>query len=160
MEVELFVLEVDGGGLAKGLAVSVFLDSRPGRRFSGTIKRVDDLAKQRRKDVPVQYFTAIVALDKTDPEVMKPGQRVRAEIQVAESEGLVVPRQAVFSVDGHDVVFRREGDSFEPMTVKVGATTAGRVILESGVDSGDVLALTDPRSNNLAEASTHSETAQ
>ena len=165
MEAQVFVLELDGGGLAKDMEATISVDSMPGVEYPAKVKHVDDLAKQKHHEVPVQYFTAIVSIDKTDPAVMKPGQRVTARIQVATNDGLVIPRSAVFIVDGEEVVFRREdgktsdqggqnnNDGFTAVPVVLGAATAGRVVAVSGLSRGDEIALVDPRESSKRGAS-------
>ncbi len=155
MEAEVFVLEADAGGLSPGKPATVILESRPGVEHAARIARVDSLARPRFRGSPVQYFGITLALDRTDPATMKPGQRVRAILRLDERAGaLTVPRQAVFERDGSPVVYRRKVDAgafetvfeavFEAVTVKLGPSGAGRVVVESGLSRGDVVALADP----------------
>ena len=107
--------------------------------------RVDSLAKPRILGSPVQYFAVTLALDRTDPQVMKPGQRVQANLLLdRRQDALLVPRQAVFDREGRSVVFRKGEHGFAPVEVKLGASTMGRIVVESGIAAGDVLALRDP----------------
>jgi RND family efflux transporter MFP subunit len=148
MEAEVYVLEADAGGLKAGKPATVVVESAPGVSYSGHIKRVDALAKPRLPGSPVQYFAVTVELPSTDPRVMKPGQRVQATLHLEQSaNALLVPRQAVFEREGRMVVFRRNEHrqhGFEPVVVKLGASTVGRVVIASGIGAGDVLALRDP----------------
>jgi HlyD family secretion protein len=149
MQADVYVLEADAGGLAPGKPATVILDSRPGVDYSARILRVDALAKPRFRNSPVQYFGIALALDRTDPGVMKPGQRVRALLRLDERpRALTVPRQAVFERDGRMIVYRRKGKGFEPrfeaIQVVLGPSGAGRVLIESGLSPGDVVALADP----------------
>jgi HlyD family secretion protein len=145
MEAEVFVLEADAGGLKAGRPAEVVVESAPGASFPARIARVDSLAKPRIPGSPVQYFAVTLSLDRTDPKVMKPGQRVRATLSLDERKGaLLVPRQAVFDRDGRSVVYRKNGDGFDPVEVKLGPSTMGRVVVDSGVKPGDLLALRDP----------------
>ena len=144
MEAELFVLEVDGSGLDVGQVATLTVDSHPDVTFHGTIRLVDKLAKPRQPWVPVQYFAAVVTLDRTDRSVMKPGQRVHATLVLATQEAIVVPRQAVFERNGKSIVYRRDAHGFAEVPVELGAATAGRVIVTSGVGDGDVIAERDP----------------
>jgi HlyD family secretion protein len=145
MEAEVFVLEADAGGLAPGKPASVVLESRPDTVYPAEIQRVDALAKPRLRGSPVQYFAVTLKLARTDPAVMKPGQRVRATLVLEErKEALAVPRQAVFEREGKMVVYRRKGDGFEPVEVTLGSSGAGKVVVEKGIAPGDLLALTDP----------------
>ncbi|HSF41635.1 MAG TPA: HlyD family efflux transporter periplasmic adaptor subunit [Thermoanaerobaculia bacterium] len=145
MEAEVFVLEADAGGLTPGKRATVSLESSPGATHEATIERVDALAKPRLQGSPVQYFAVTLKLAKTDPKVMKPGQRVQATLYLDErKEALLVPRQAVFENEGKRIAYRRKGAGFEPVEVKLGPGSLGRVVIESGLAAGDVLALRDP----------------
>jgi len=145
MEVEVFVLEVDGSGLAKGQRAEVRIEARPDTVFTGKIRLVDKLAKPRQPGVPVQYFAVVVELEKTDREAMKPGQRVHADLILDEESALVVPRQAVFNKDAKNVVYRRAKTGvFEAVPVELGPATSGRVVVKAGLAEGDEIALRDP----------------
>lgn len=144
MEAEVFVLEADGGALEVGMKATVALESRPGVEFEASIKRVETLAKPRVPEVPVQYFAVVLSIDSEDVGGMKIGQRVRARILLAEAEALVVPRQAVFTEAGDTFVYRRQGAGFERVVVELGPGTAGRVMIKSGLEAGDEVALRPP----------------
>jgi HlyD family secretion protein len=144
LEAEVFVLEVEAAGLAKGKKAQVRLETQPPRNFEAVVSRVETVAKRRQPKSPTQYFGVVLALSKTDPAVMKPGQRVRARLQVDDREALVVPRPALFDRDGKWTVYRREGNGFTPVQVKLGASTAGLVAIESGLKPDDVIALREP----------------
>ncbi len=145
MQAEVYVLEADAGGLKAGKPATVVVESAPGVSYPARIQRVDALAKPRIPGSPVQYFGVTLELAKTDPRVMKPGQRVQATLLLDQSRNaLLIPRQAVFDREGRSVVYRQGGHGFEPVEVKLGASTLGRVVVESGIAAGDRLALRDP----------------
>jgi HlyD family secretion protein len=144
MEAAVYVLEIDGTGLAEGQPAEVEIEARPDQRFHGKIRLVDKLAQPRQPGSPVQYFGVVVAFDATDPAVMKPGQRVRAGLLIDQEDALVVPRQAVADAGGRPVVHRRAGAGWEVVPVELGAATAGRVVIKRGLAAGDVIALRDP----------------
>lgn len=162
MEAEVFVLEVDGTGLEKGQKADITIEARPDITYHGKIKLVDKLAKPRDPGVPVQYFAVVLELDKTDREVMKPGQRVRATLILDQSDALVVPRQAVINKDGKNVVYRKtKTGSFDPVEVELGSGTSGRVVITKGLTAGDEIALRDPtRSVDQAMGSGSSTTEE
>jgi HlyD family secretion protein len=150
------VLEADAGGLTPGRQALVTVESAPGVTWPAKIARVDALAKPRILGSPVQYFAVTLALDRTDPKLMKPGQRVQATLLLEQRKGaLLVPRQALFEREGRTVVFRRDarsrggaagsgGNGFVPVEVKLGPSSLGRVVVDSGLHAGDVLAMRDP----------------
>ena len=145
MEAEVFVLEADAGGLAPGRRATVVLESRPDIAWPAEIRRVDPIAKPRLRGSPVQYFAVTLKLAKTDPQAMKPGQRVRATLFLEERKDvLAVPRQAVFEQEGKKIVHVRRGGGFEPVEVTLGPASMGRVVVEKGLAPGDEVALIDP----------------
>lgn len=148
MQAEVFVLEADAGGLAPGKPATVVLESAPETVYQARIARVDSLARPRMRGSPVQYFSVLLDLDRTDPAAMKPGQRVQSSLRLEERKGaLAVPRQAIFERDGKTVVYRRSAGTvlgFEPVPVTLGPSGMGRVVVESGLEPGDEIALSDP----------------
>ncbi len=145
MKAEVFVLEADAAGLAIGKKATVMLESDPTRAFSGRITQFDKLARQRLRDVPVQYFGVTIALDHSDPRLMKPGTRVRAVLDLEDrARAITVPRQALFEKDGKVIVYRRQDGAFKPLRVEIATSSAGRVVITRGLNEGDELALVDP----------------
>jgi RND family efflux transporter MFP subunit len=145
MQAEVYVLEADAGDLEAGLPATVWLEAHPGEPHPAAIEKVDPMAGRRNRRVPVQYFRTVLALEATDTEVMKPGARVRAEITIADlDEAITVPRQAVCAVDGASVVYRWTRRGFAPVEVELGPAALGRVVIASGLEAGDRIALRDP----------------
>ena len=145
MEVEVFVLEAEAAELVKGRKAEVLIEAQPGRPFAAEVKQVETVTKRLQEDAPTQYFGVILALARTDPELMKPGERVRARLFLHEQPALVVPRPALVDHDGHWVVYRRAaGGTFAAVPVTLGASTAGLVTVETGLYAGDTIALRDP----------------
>ena len=155
MRAEVYVLEADADGLEVGKAATVFLESRPGRPVSARVARVDTLAKPRFRGSPVQYFAVDLDLAETDPAVAKPGARVRAELVLERrAQALAIPRQALFERAGESVVFRRaQGEGagrFAAVPVVTSPAGPGRLVVESGLSAGDVIALVDPERGEAA----------
>ncbi len=144
MEASVYVLEVDGSGLAEGQPAAVVIEAQPDRVFDGKIRIVDKLAQPRQQGSPVQYFGVVIRLATTDRAVMKPGQRVRATLVLDQEDALVAPRQAVIARDSKNLVYRRGPGGFEPVAVELGPATSGRVVIARGLAAGDVIALRDP----------------
>lgn len=160
MEAEVFVLEADAGGLEPGQKASMWLEAHPEHTFATEVQSVDPVAQRRIRWVPVQYFRVVLKLEKTDPKLMKPGHRVATEIMLADlEEAIAIPRQAVFEQDGQKVVFRRTQRRFEAVEVELGASALGRVVVGSGLEEGDVIALHDPRESTDTESEPDDRTA-
>ena len=145
MRAEVHVLEADAGRLAEGARASVVLEAHPDETFPARIESFDRIPRPVRPGLPVQYFTVRLRLERTDPRMMKPGQRVRATLLLGSwDDALAIPRQAVFEEDGKHVVYRRRDGRFEPVVVELGPAAASRVLVEHGLREGDSIALRDP----------------
>ena len=73
----------------------------------------------------------------------RPGQSLRVRIlprAAAVSEGIVVPEDAVQSIDGRDVVFVRTPTGFVATPVTIGARSGGRIEITAGLKPGQSVA--------------------
>src|SRR5262252_1881331 len=146
MEAKCFVLEKDAGELKTDQPVTVTLDPFPGQDFTGKVKSIDNLARPIDQGSPVKYFQIIVSLDKTDPNLMKPGVKMKAQIRASELKSvMVVPRSAVVKRDSDVVVYvRKSSGQFEPVKVKLGQGDLIQVVVTEGLQAGQSLALNPP----------------
>lgn len=154
MKAQVFVLEADAGGLRPGLPARVVLEAHPTVSYAAEVRKVATVAKRRSRYSPVQYFEVELALERTDPEAMKPGQRVRGILVLQDLEDvLTVPREAIFRNEaGGDIVYRAAGSGFELIEVELGETALGNVVVAAGLAEGDVVALADPAATRRAGA--------
>jgi multidrug efflux pump subunit AcrA (membrane-fusion protein) len=146
MEAKCYVLEREAGDLAVGQSVTVTLDPFPGTTFTGKLKSVDKLARPIDRDSPVKYFQVLVALDRTDPLLMKPGVKVKARILAGDvKSAIVVPRSALVKKDNRYFAYvQRSANRFEPVPVTLGRGDLIQVIVQDGLEPGHVLALNPP----------------
>lgn len=145
MEAEVFVLEADAGGVAEGQTATVVVEANPEIVHSAKVARIEAVAKPRFRGSPVQYFGVTLDFEATDSATMKPGQRVVAKLYLEElAEAIVVPRQAVSQEGDRFWVYTQNGGTFDATPVDVGSGSAALMVIESGLEEGDVLALTKP----------------
>jgi len=146
MKADVYVLEADAGGLREGMSAQVVVEAHPGITYNGRIRRLSALARRKSRYSPVQYFEVELELETTDPERMKPGQRVRAILLIEDLDDvLTISRDAVFDgEDGSKIAYRRSRGGFEPVVITLGPAALGRVVIESGLEEGDTVALQDP----------------
>jgi cobalt-zinc-cadmium efflux system membrane fusion protein len=74
---------------------------------------------------------------------LQPGQTLRVRILPARASGtggIVVPEEAVQTLEGKDVVFARAAQGFKATPVQVGARSAGRVEILGGLSAGQKVA--------------------
>lgn len=88
--------------------------------------------------------SATVVLDlSASPQGLRAGQFVRVRLRLAgaeASDGVVIPADAVQSVDGRDTVFVRTREGFEPRPVVVGRRSGARAVVTDGLRPGETVA--------------------
>ena len=75
--------------------------------------------------------------------VLQPGLAVRVRMmpsRSATSNAIVVPEEAVQSVNGRDVVFVRTANGFKATPITTGQRSAGRIEIASGLEAGRAIA--------------------
>ncbi len=152
LQAEIWILEADAGGVSAGKKAEVRVEGRPDLVIPASVKRIDALAKPRIRNVPVQYFGAILDLFRTETLKLKPGQRVQATLFIEEApDVLKVPRQAIFEVEGKKIVYRMEKKDWVPVPITLGSSALGTVVVKLGLAAGDVIALADPTGRPASE---------
>jgi hypothetical protein len=144
MRADGFVDEADGGGVAAGQKVTIRLEARPDLDVYGRVKTVGRTVRQKSWRNPVKVYKVDIALDRTDPTVMRPAMRFRGEIETGRVAGLlVVPRDAVFLREGGPVVWVRRALGWTEVPVRLGRSNRRQVEVVSGLAEGDRLSPTD-----------------
>lgn len=112
MEAIAQVNEVDGPKLSPGQRATVKLDSYPDVEITGTVKEIAQTAVKASWMAKAKVFRAVVSLDRTVPEIMKPGMSAQISIAMADHEPrLLVPRSSVRFDAGTASVVRLEADN-------------------------------------------------
>jgi cobalt-zinc-cadmium efflux system membrane fusion protein len=132
--VELAVFEHDVASIRKGDKVELHSPIAPNKPVKGTVAYVGD-------EIDLETKTSKVRVIVEQPDTpLRPGQSVRAKIHTAvQSEAtLVLPRDAVTSVDGKFTVFvAQDNTSVEPRAVKTGRQDGERVEILEGLKAGE-----------------------
>ena len=159
IEVRSQVDETLLGRVAEGTAVEVEVGAVQGLTLTGKVARVDVLAVPRsrsegggfRGDQPSPeaieqvVFPTTIALDRSDDR-LQPGMTVTVRYVLQELGDVVsVPEAAVFGTAGDAFVFVQGRGDPERRAVKLGASSSGRVVVESGLEAGTIVYLGDPR---------------
>jgi len=128
--VNLTVYAKDLAGVREGQDVLLEVD-HSGARAHGEISMVTSFVEESTRTA-----TARVVLDNSDAQWM-PGTFVTGFINTSEEDvPVVVPRHAVQSIEGRDVVFVEHDGGFEPMPVVVGHGDRTSVEIVSGLTAG------------------------
>jgi len=145
MEAVLNVLETEAVGLANGQTATVVIDAFPDRPLQGSISSISATAAPIERESPVKYFTVIVTLEQADPDWIKPGAIVSAEIRINQlSDAIAIPNQALFQKDSSNWVLLRQGKKLVHRPVTLGLRGANRSQVVAGLEAGDEIALFPP----------------
>lgn len=141
----LYVPETDAVGLAPGQLVRLRLDALTAREFTGRVSTISPVASPRNRTDPLKFFSVDATIDEVDPELMRVGSRLQAEIITAAiSDGMVVPAQAVHG-DGDDAhVYVVNRGSTEQRRVELGRRSPDLVELTAGLEPGERVSLVTP----------------
>lgn len=134
MQVEADLSDVDDGRVRPGMRVVCVLDAYPGRSYSGRIVEISPVARESRRSPLLRSFPVLIALDRPDPERMRPGMSARVEVAGAERPGaLLVPRAALDLNGAKPRAGLREGGFAE---VTLGPCSPSECVVESGLREG------------------------
>jgi HlyD family secretion protein len=134
--------QVDAGRVRLGMKARVYLDAYPQADLPGTVVGIGAMAATHQfratfvGEIPVR-----IRLDSQDTRVL-PDLTGSAEIVLAdEAHAMVAPRQAVFSDEAGQFVFRKTAEGWERAAIHAGLESGTSVAVESGLQAGDVIAL-------------------
>ena len=143
MMVEANLSDVDDGRIAPGMEVVCSLDAFPDRTFRGRVVDISPVARESRRSPLLRAFPVRIALDQADPQRMRPGMSVRAEVLGRQRKDvLLVPRAALDFAGNKTRVLLAGGGSSE---VRLGPCGAQECVVESGVKEGTRLRTRDGR---------------
>ncbi len=141
----LFVPENDAVGLAEGQLVRLRLDAATEREFSARVVSVSPVASPRNRTDPQKFVTVEADIDDVDIDLMRVGNRLRAEIITGRvEEGFVLPAHAVHGDVTNAYVYVVQGQRTERRDVTIGRRSPDRVEVTSGLSSGDRVSLVLP----------------
>ncbi|MFK7957415.1 MAG: efflux RND transporter periplasmic adaptor subunit [Lysobacterales bacterium] len=145
VKARLFVPENDAVGLAKGQQVRLTLDADSTQSFNAVVTAVSPVASPRNRTDPQKFFSVEAKLDEVDPDLMRVGSRLRAEVITHQiDDALVVPAQAVYGDQDEAWVFVLGASDDGRRAVKIGRRSPDRVELTEGVAAGEKIRLIAP----------------
>ncbi len=145
VQARLFVPENDAVGLAEDQLVRLRLDAATEREFTARVLSVSPVASPRNRTDPQKFFTVEASIDEVDVDLMRVGNRIRAEIITGRVEdGIVVPAQAVHGDVSEAWVYVVNGVRTERRDVTVGRRSPDRVEIVDGISRGDRISLVSP----------------
>ncbi len=138
-----YVNEIDISKIKSDQKVSISIDAFPDKKYEGTIIEVANIGEQL-PNSDAKVFEVLIKLNKTDT-ILKPAMTTGNEILVAQYEDVIsVPVETIFSNDTLSYVFLEDGMSIVKKEVKTGASSEDYIIVEKGINAGDIVYLSQP----------------
>lgn len=137
--------ESDRGRLNAAQTATVRIDAIADKEFQATVAEISPLAKLDYSSWPFtkNFDIAIQILD-ADPRI-RPGMSASGRIAVEKIEnGILLPPEAVFEKNGGSVAYVLTGSKFEERQVQVTRRSKAALLIGSGLQLGEKVALKDP----------------
>jgi multidrug efflux pump subunit AcrA (membrane-fusion protein) len=135
--VQAWISETHIQRIQAGRDVALALDAYPDRPFAGVIREISKSADPVRRWGRSNYFRVDIAMDKLEPDIMKPGMSVRCEVRGPEYEDVLLVPLDLAAFDGQDFWVRPAGAA--PVKLAV-------------LDYDDFTAAAGPRDNPALQA--------
>jgi len=144
MESHTYVNEVDISKVKTGQEVEVKLDAFQDSIFYGEISNVARLGKKKDNQSTIKVFDVFVEI-KGISEILKPGMTTSNKIIIDKiDDKLFIPHESLYEEKGKYFVYKADGSDFDRINVTTGKKSDDFVIVDSGLEDGDEVALRDP----------------
>jgi HlyD family secretion protein len=137
--------EGDRGRLNPAQTATVRIDAIADKEFQATVAEISPLAKIDYSSWPFtkNFDIALQILD-ADTRI-RPGMSASGRIAVEKiANGILVPPEAVFEKNGGSVAYVLHRSQFEERPVQVARRSKGELLIGSGLQAGEKVALKDP----------------
>ena len=146
MRIELKLDEVDRGKVQLGQKMKIRVDAIPEKEFFADVDWISPIAaiSFRGMGSGDKQFPARGTLKNLDPR-LRPGMTGSAEIVIrSQPKTLLIPIRASFSNNGKPSVWLQKGQRFVIRPIQVGERNDTDIIVKSGLNPGDIVALENP----------------
>lgn len=136
--------EVDISKITKGLKVEVRPDAFSDSTFTGYVATVANLAQNKDNRSNIKVFPVEIIINEYNKNLL-PGLTVSCRIIVDEIPNVTyIPLEALHIEGDKSYVYKKSVSGYDKVEVQVGLSNSDYVIIESGLDKGDKVALIDP----------------
>jgi multidrug resistance efflux pump len=137
MQVVARLSDVDDRKIAVGMRAVCTLDSYPAESFDGEVIEISPVAKAEGRDSLRRHFRVVIRLHGADPEKMRPGMSVRAEVTPRPRDGVLLAPRAALDFGGETTrALLADGSAVE---VTLGPCNARECAVEKGLNEGQEL---------------------
>jgi RND family efflux transporter MFP subunit len=146
MRIAARVDETERGRLALQQPVTLQLDAIADRQFTGRVERIGTIATSDFSagwPIP-RNFDLEINIDQADTR-LKPGMTAQISVIVDRvQDAIAIPAQASFVRSGQTVAYVWDGSKFQERPIQIERRSRDRILISSGLKSGDLVALKDP----------------
>jgi HlyD family secretion protein len=136
--------ETDISRIAVGMPCLLTLEAYPDTSYQSRISTIGNLARSEYYTGGPNVFDVSVQPDSIDSR-MRPGMKTKVEIiAVVLNDVVSVPIESVFEKEGRPIVYVRSGGSFEEREVDLGRRNDTHIVIRSGLEGTEDVALMDP----------------
>lgn len=137
MQVRARVNQGDIADLRQGQNARINLDAYPDLLFPGKLQAIAAVAQTSSFSSKARTLTVLFSINGTDPKLL-PDLSAAVDVELErQPNALVVPRDAVFSDNGHSYVrVKSASGGFEKREVRLGAANDVEQVIVSGVEKG------------------------
>ncbi len=147
LKAKVNINEVDIAKIQKGQNVEIKPDAFSESMFTGSVMSVANLAVNKEQSSKIKVFPVEILMNETDENLL-PGLTVSCRIIVDKLEDvLYLPIEALHSEADRSFVFRKSGAGYDKVFVETGAVNSDYVVIVSGLEEKDTVALADPTVN-------------
>jgi len=138
MQLKAQIAEPDSGTVALGQKVKITLDGTQELVFQGKIISLGKVFRDKSSQDKRRIFDAIIAFDKADTTVMRPGMTARVEVVTTVLDNaLTIPSSAVTNIEGKNIVYLAGLLDKEPKQIEISHIVGNKVVISQGLSLGD-----------------------
>ncbi len=140
---ETYIREIDISKVNLNDSVRIVIDALPDKVFWGKVIKIATIGEDH-KDFDMKAFKVIIRFEKSD-KGMKPGMTANNDIITDSYRGkLLVPLKSVFSKDGKQIVYLKQGGEITEQEIVIVAENDEFGVVEDSLKEGDTVLLYQP----------------
>lgn len=161
MKVMINVYENQVSLVKPGMRAYINLDALPDQRFLGEVTSIASMPEPSRDGNPNFRIYKAEVLVKDQLPSIKPGITSRVDLLIAELQNVIrVPLQAVVGSGDKQVCFIQKDNKLIPVPVEVGLFDSDFVQITKGLESGDLVSLSPPKTVEMSDQKSDTNPSQ
>lgn len=149
--------EVDIAKIKKGLEVEIKPDAFSDSIFTGVVSSVANLAINKEGSSKIKVFPVEILINQTNKNLL-PGLTVSCRLLIDKLDDVIyIPLEALHMEDGKNIVYKKVTGGYDRIEVETGENNSDFVVIRSGLDEKDKIALINPFKTEESQSSKEKE---